>query len=60
VTTAIVWAARLFQLAIFALGGLTFLAARDSDWGFAVLYALIAVICYLALTFELMIEEEED
>jgi len=53
-------AVRILQLAIFVLGGLCYKAADDGAWFFAGLWLLIAWFCYLALTTEIQIEQEEE
>lgn len=51
---------RILQGVIFGLGGLCALSLRSGDWGFAILYAMLAIVAYLILTAEINLELEDE
>ena len=53
-------ASRVLQVAIFLLGGFCALSARDGQWGYALMYVLLAIVCYFILQLEVRIETEEE
>lgn len=57
---AIIAGARILQVAIFCLGGLAFLSADDGQWTWAAVWTVLALVCYFALSAELVYDMEEE